>query len=77
MTEESRAYHVPTIASVFQVDFIGQQPATVWYYQKKTYFQRPGTSDSKHQIPIKNGTAAIRFRHLHGGLWAGIAWQWD
>lgn len=77
LTEESRAYHVPTIASVFQVDFIGQQPATVWYYQKKTYFQRPGTPDSKHQIQIKNGTAAIRFRHLHGGLWAGIAWQWD
>lgn len=77
LREEARAFHVPTLAALFELDFIGQQPASIWHYQKKTWFQRPGTPDDQHTVHINNGHAAVRFRHLHDGLWTGIAWTWQ
>lgn len=75
--EEARAFHIPTLAAVFQIDFKGRRPDTIWHYQKKTYYQRPGTPDQQHHVHIRNGQAAVRFRHLHDGLWTGIAWKWN
>jgi hypothetical protein len=74
--EEARAFHVPTLTALFQVDFHGRQPETIWHYQKKTYYQRPGNPDDQHRVHVHDGQAAVRFRHLHDGLWTGIAWKW-
>lgn len=75
--EEARAFHVPTLTALFQVDFHGRQPGIIWHYQKKTYYQRPGIPDDQHHVHIHDGQAAVRFRHLHDGLWTGIAWRWE
>lgn len=60
-----------------ELDFIGQRPTNIWHYQKKTWFQRPGTPDNQHTVHVNDGHAAVQFRHLHDGLWTGIAWTWQ
>lgn len=66
---------MPTLTALFQVDFHGRQPGTIWHYQKKTYYQRPGIPDDQHHVHIHDGQVAVRFRHLHDGLWTEIAWK--
>ena len=46
------------LSAVFQIDFHGRKPETIWHFQKKTAPQRPGTPDPQHRMPIRDDQAA-------------------
>lgn len=75
--EESRAFHEPTRFASFEVTFLGELPRMIWGYSGLTFFERPGHPSIGRALRIQGGrSTSAGFRDLHGGLHAGLAWDW-
>ncbi|WP_201732187.1 hypothetical protein [Acidithrix sp. C25] len=75
---EWRGFHEPTRLAIFEVAFLGRCPDRVWQFSGLTHLQAPG-EPTKHQILSlsQNGSTRARFHDLYGGLFSGIAWEWN
>lgn len=72
-----RAFHERSLLASIHVAFIGEQPTTIWKYERVSPFNQPGHPNEYNHIDInKNGIATLRLRDLYGGLASGIAWTW-
>lgn len=77
LVEESRAFHEPTRAAVFEVAFLGERPRQVWSYSGLTFPERPGGPAFGTKLHFARGSVvAARHQDLYGGLHSGIAWRW-
>lgn len=77
LTEESRAFHEPTRYAGFEVLFVGEKPARTWWYERLSYFERPGVPTQSQLLEIDRVASVLtRFHDLYGGLHHGIAWEW-
>ncbi|MCW4467273.1 hypothetical protein OK351_17470 [Glutamicibacter sp. MNS18] len=75
--ETSRAFHERTLAASFDAIFLGQQPARIWSFTGLTYFERPGQPDRDSKPTSRDNHHWVSYRDLYGGLFSGIAWQWE
>ena len=76
LTEQSLAFHEPTRHATFEVRFKGEAPERVWGFSGLTAAERPGTPSERYARPDRSQPVRTRFTDLHGGLWAGVAWDW-
>ncbi len=77
LREETRAFHLPTLAFQMEVLFIGEKPRLIWHYSQLPLFERPGVPKRDQLIDIKGGsTTVVEWSDLYGGLYSGIAWEW-
>lgn len=74
--EESEAFHARTLKAEFEAIFLGEVPQSVHAFSGLTGHERPGILDTSNQLGIVDGRAKASFVDLHGGLFAGLAWQW-
>ena len=77
LTEESLAFHEPTRFTKFTVTWIGEVPTAAWWFNGLTALERPGVPSQERETQIaSDGTAAVTFRDVGCGLFAGIAFDW-
>lgn len=77
MTHESLAIHTPTRFLRVEVLFKGQSPARAWQYSGLTQHEFPARPAAGRMLDLVRGTSIeADFRDLHGGLFAGVAWEW-
>lgn len=77
LREETRAFHLPTIAAEMEVLFLGEKPKTMWQYAQLPLFERPGQPTKEQLLDLAGGSSIrVRWEELNGGLYSGIAWKW-
>lgn len=77
MVNAYRAFHERSLLASFRVAFVGERPSQVWKYERVSHFDQPGVPNDHNRIHCdEHGQVALRLRDLHGGLVAGIAWDW-
>lgn len=77
LKEETRAFHLPTIAAEMEVLFLGDKPKTIWHYTRLPVFERPGLPKREQMLDMCGGSSVrVRWDDLYGGLYSGIAWCW-
>ena len=73
----SRALHERALLFSLQVGFIGEQPKTLWKFERVSPFVRPAGMNEYNALPLdERGIATLRMRDVYGGLFHGIAWEW-
>lgn len=78
LKEESRAFHEPTRTASFEAVFLGERPSRIWAYRGLSYFERPGILTPDRLLTLQRDDRAVARHHdLHGGLYSGIAWNWE
>ena len=78
LKEETRAFHLPTIAAEMEVLFLGDKPKTIWHYTKLPVFERPGLPKREQMLDMHGGSSVrVHWDDLYGGLYSGIAWCWE
>lgn len=77
LLEETRAFHLPTIASEMEILFLGEKPEMIWHYSQLPVFERPGKAAKERLMDLRGGSSVrVRWDELNGGLYSGIAWRW-
>ena len=77
LKEETRAFHLPTLAHGMEIIFIGEKPKLIWHYSQLPLFERPGIPTKEQLIDLSGGsTVHVEWNDLYGGLYSGIAWEW-
>ena len=71
-----QSFETPTMRYDVEVCFLGQQPATIWTYDKLSRIARPGDPANLPNLTPNGHTATATFHELYGGLCSGIAWRW-
>jgi hypothetical protein len=78
LREETRAFHLPTLAHQMEIMFIGEKPKIIWHYSQLPIFARPGVPTKEQLIDLTNSsTARVEWSDLYGGLYSGLAWEWE
>ena len=78
LKEETRAFHLPTLAHGMEIMFIGDRPKIIWHYSHLPLYERPGVPTKKQLIDLAGGgSARVEWSDLYGGLYSGIAWEWE
>ena len=78
LKEETRAFHLPTIAAEMEILFLGDKPKTMWHYTNLPVFERPGLPEKDRLLNMHGGSSVrVRWDDLYGGLYSGIAWSWE
>lgn len=75
--ETSRGFHERTLTASFKVIFLGEQPQSVWPFTGMTYFERPGLPEQNIGLQSKGNHYWVTYRDLYGGLFSGVAWEWQ
>lgn len=77
LCEESMAFHEPTRIAAFEIAFRGVTPRIVWSFSGLTEPERPGEPGrlNTHRAD-NNGMVEVVKHDQHGGLYAGLAWEW-
>lgn len=75
----ARAFHERSLLASIQVRFIGEWPAVIWTHERVSFFDSPGESNDTNRIyrVDADGTASLRLRDAQGGLFSGVAWEWE
>lgn len=75
---EWRAFHEPTRIAIFEVAFLGRLPSRLWEFSGLTHLQAPGDPRPEQLIAVASSNVArVRFADLYGGLFSGVAWEWQ
>lgn len=78
LMSESLAFHEPTRFAVFEVLFLGEQPEYMWEFGGLTAPEAPGVPSTERLLePGPTSSVKAEFRDLYGGLFAGVAWEWN
>ena len=73
----SRAFHERSLLASIQVGFIGERPKSIWKFEQVSPFARPNEANEYNTVTLdERGTATLRLRDVHGGLFSGFAWEW-
>ena len=78
LKEETRAFHLPTLAHRMEVVFLGEKPKILWHYSQLPIFERPGIPTAEQIIDLSDRSSVnVQWKDLYGGLYSGIAWEWE
>lgn len=73
----SRAFHDRTLLASMQVAFVGDQPKSIWKFDRVSPFAIPTGANEYNSLSLNGkGIATLRLRDVYGGLFSGIAWEW-
>ena len=77
--EVARSFAIPTFEYSLELIFVGQKPKRIWSYSMLTLLERPGNPERQTSLAFLNGgsTVQVTFSHLHGGMFSGVAWEWE
>lgn len=72
-----QSFETPTLVYGQEVVFLGDKPPIIWAYHNLSRVERPGAPEKNEILQFENGDGLRKeFRHMYGGLFSGIAWQW-
>jgi len=73
-----QSFETPTLVYGQEVVFLGDKPSVIWAYHNLSRVERPGTPLKNEVLQFGNSDSLRKeFRQLYGGLFSGIAWQWN
>jgi hypothetical protein len=73
----SQIFHIPTRTFWVTAEFSGDVPPLIWSFDKLTHFERPGHPTPTNRLHPHHNRVTKEFNTLYGGLFSGIAWQWN